>query len=77
MPWDERKGPALTSDGIIRSLNASFAEIPEARVFAVGPPAIPGISATGGFSMMIQDRSGADHAKARPIARVERDRRVK
>jgi HAE1 family hydrophobic/amphiphilic exporter-1 len=56
--WDDRKGPGLTSDGILRSLNASFANIPEARVFAVGPPAIPGISAAGGFSMMLQDRSG-------------------
>ncbi len=58
MPWDERSSPALTSNGIIKSLNAAFAGIPEGRVFAVGPPAIPGISATGGFSMMLQDRSG-------------------
>jgi HAE1 family hydrophobic/amphiphilic exporter-1 len=58
VPWDERKGPQLTSTGIIRSLNAAFSTIPDARVFAVGPPAIPGISATGGFSMMLQDRSG-------------------
>ncbi len=57
-PWDERRSPALTSNGIIKSLNAAFASIPEGRVFAVGPPAIPGISATGGFSMMLQDRSG-------------------
>ncbi len=27
-------------------------------MFAVAPPAIPGISAAGGFSMMLQDRSG-------------------
>jgi HAE1 family hydrophobic/amphiphilic exporter-1 len=56
--WDERKDPSLSSVGIVRSLNAAFSKIPEARVFAIGPPAIPGISATGGFSMMIQDRSG-------------------
>jgi HAE1 family hydrophobic/amphiphilic exporter-1 len=58
VPWDERKDPSLSSPAIIRSLNAAFSTIPEARVFAIGPPAIPGISATGGFSMMIQDRSG-------------------
>ena len=29
-------------------------------MFAVAPPAIPGISAAGGFSMMLQDRSGGD-----------------
>jgi HAE1 family hydrophobic/amphiphilic exporter-1 len=57
-PWDERKGPGQDAAGIIARLNARLAKIPEARVFAVAPPAIPGISAAGGFSMMLQDRSG-------------------
>ncbi|MBS2025978.1 MAG: efflux RND transporter permease subunit, partial [Deltaproteobacteria bacterium] len=57
-PWDERK---LTAPEIVRSLNAQFSKIPEARVFAVSPPAIPGISAAGGFSMMIQDKSGGSY----------------
>ncbi|HEY1694209.1 MAG TPA: multidrug efflux RND transporter permease subunit [Polyangiaceae bacterium] len=61
-PWDERKTSDLTSQAILARVNAKFAHIPEARVFAVGPPAIPGISATGGFSMMIQDKSGSDYA---------------
>jgi HAE1 family hydrophobic/amphiphilic exporter-1 len=58
LPWDERKTPDLSSTGIVKSLNIAFSKIPEGRVFAVGPPAIPGISAQGGFSMMLQDRSG-------------------
>jgi HAE1 family hydrophobic/amphiphilic exporter-1 len=57
-PWDDRKGPAMTSAAIVAKLNKKFAAISDARVFAVGPPAIPGISAQGGFSMMIQDRGG-------------------
>src|SRR5260370_23995805 len=57
-PWDERNKPELTSSAIIRKVNGEFAKIPEARVFALGPPAIPGISAAGGFSMFLQDRSG-------------------
>ncbi|MFT3922785.1 MAG: multidrug efflux RND transporter permease subunit [Myxococcales bacterium] len=56
-PWDER-GPKLTAKDIVASLNAKFSKIPEAMVFAVAPPAIPGISAAGGFSMMLQDKSG-------------------
>jgi HAE1 family hydrophobic/amphiphilic exporter-1 len=60
-PWSERESPDLTSSAIIRSLNGAFAGIPDARVFAVAPPAIPGISATGGFSMMLQDRSGGSY----------------
>ncbi|HEY4014547.1 MAG TPA: multidrug efflux RND transporter permease subunit [Polyangiaceae bacterium] len=57
-PWEERDSPDLTGAAIVQKLNAAFSTIPEARVFAVGPPSIPGISATGGFSMMLQDRSG-------------------
>jgi hydrophobic/amphiphilic exporter-1 (mainly G- bacteria), HAE1 family len=61
MPWEERKAPELASSAIVGSLNAKFAAIPEARVFAVGPPSIPGISSTGGFSMMLQDRGGSSY----------------
>jgi HAE1 family hydrophobic/amphiphilic exporter-1 len=61
MPWEDRKGPQLSSSAIVSSLNAKFAAIPEARVFAVGPPSIPGISSTGGFSMMLQDRGGSSY----------------
>ncbi|HEY8072800.1 MAG TPA: multidrug efflux RND transporter permease subunit [Labilithrix sp.] len=60
-PWEERKDPSLSSAGIVKSLNQKFAGIADARVFAVGPPAIPGISAQGGFSMMLQDKSGQSY----------------
>ena len=61
-PWDERDRPDLTAKAIVGKLNAEFAKIPEARVFALMPPAIPGISAAGGFSMFLQDRSGGSVA---------------
>jgi HAE1 family hydrophobic/amphiphilic exporter-1 len=57
-PWSKRNQPSLTAQAILRKVNAEFAKIPEARVFALAPPAIPGISAAGGFSMFLQDRSG-------------------
>jgi HAE1 family hydrophobic/amphiphilic exporter-1 len=60
-PWDERKGPALSAQAVIARLNAAFARIPEARVLAIAPPALPGLSASGGFSMMVQDRSGGSY----------------
>ncbi len=60
-PWDERKTPATQSGAILASLNAQFSRIPEARVFAVAPPAIPGISSAGGFSLMLQDKSGSPY----------------
>jgi HAE1 family hydrophobic/amphiphilic exporter-1 len=57
-PWAQRGGDDLTAQAIVAKLNVEFARIPEARVFALLPPAIPGISAAGGFSMFLQDRSG-------------------
>ena len=57
-PWDERKGDDMTATAIIKRVNAKLAGITEARVFVVAPPAIPGISSAGGFSMMLQDKSG-------------------
>src|SRR5258706_7038687 len=33
-------------------------EVPEAMAFAFGPPAIPGLGNSGGFSFWLQDRSG-------------------
>ena len=52
--WDER-GKDHTSVDILADLNKKFAGIADARVIAVAPPAIPGISAAGGFSLMLQD----------------------
>jgi hydrophobic/amphiphilic exporter-1 (mainly G- bacteria), HAE1 family len=57
-PWDQRKGEGHHAKDIVMELNKRFAGIVGARVFALNPPAIPGISAAGGFSMMLQDRSG-------------------
>lgn len=56
-PWDER-GEGQHARDIVMKLNQGFASIPGAKVFALMPPAIPGISSAGGFSMMLQDRSG-------------------
>jgi hydrophobic/amphiphilic exporter-1 (mainly G- bacteria), HAE1 family len=59
--WEKREAPELSAAELVRSLNRSFARIPEARVLAIAPAAIPGISATGGFSMMLQDRAGGSY----------------
>ncbi len=56
--WAERKHENESARGIIRALNVAFSQIPEARVLAFGPPAIPGIGTAGGADMMLQDRSG-------------------
>jgi len=58
-PWEERKTDELSANGLMRTVNQKLRqEIPEAIAFAFGPPAIPGLGTAGGFTMMLQDRSG-------------------
>jgi len=56
--WAKRTRESESAEGIVRSLNIAFSQIPEARALAYPPPAIPGIGTAGGANMMIQDRSG-------------------
>lgn len=57
-PWEERKTPELHASALAREWNKKFAAIPEARVFAFGPPPLPGYGNVSGFSMQLQDRTG-------------------
>ncbi|HYK01581.1 MAG TPA: multidrug efflux RND transporter permease subunit [Thermoanaerobaculia bacterium] len=57
--WDKRHEEGLSATDIVQKLNGRFrAEIPEATIFAFQPPSIPGLGASGGFSLWLQDRSG-------------------
>jgi HAE1 family hydrophobic/amphiphilic exporter-1 len=58
-PWDERKAAGESAAEIVQHLNGQFAmKIPEAIAFGFLPPAIPGLGTSGGFTFMLQDRSG-------------------
>jgi HAE1 family hydrophobic/amphiphilic exporter-1 len=56
--WEEREAPELHAKAIAKELNKKFFAIPGARVFAFGPPALPGYGNVSGFTMQLQDRSG-------------------
>lgn len=56
--WDERKDASLHASAIAREWNKKFQGIPGARVFAFGPPPLPGYGTSSGFTMQLQDRSG-------------------
>jgi hydrophobic/amphiphilic exporter-1 (mainly G- bacteria), HAE1 family len=57
--WKERKAKEQHAFKLVESLNRRFAkEIPEAVVYAFGPPAIQGLGTGAGFTFMLQDRSG-------------------
>jgi multidrug efflux pump len=53
-------GKRPSADAILTELRAKFNQIPEAIVLAFGPPPIQGMGSTGGFRMMVQDRSGSN-----------------
>jgi HAE1 family hydrophobic/amphiphilic exporter-1 len=58
-PWEERKEFDETVYGMIPAMNRKLqSTITEAIAFAFPPPEIAGLGASGGFSLMLQDRSG-------------------
>jgi len=58
LPWEERTTPETSVKGIQAAINRQLGQLSEGRAFAILPPAIPGFGRAGGFSMMLQDRSG-------------------
>jgi len=57
-PWDERTTPDLEFRGIIAAMQRELARVPEAAINAFGQPPIQGLSTTGGFQFMLEDRIG-------------------
>jgi HAE1 family hydrophobic/amphiphilic exporter-1 len=56
--FEERTTPDLSGDAIAGALNGQFMSIQDAMVLVLSPPPVNGIGTTGGFKMMVQDRSG-------------------
>ena len=59
-PWDDRKTRAEQFQALKARLNQQFSKIPSAVVFGFSPPAIPGVGTAGGFTFILEDRSGGD-----------------
>jgi len=57
-PWAERKGKDGNVRAIMRRLQGRLQNMSEAVIFPYTPPTIPGFGAAGGFTMVLQDRSG-------------------
>jgi HAE1 family hydrophobic/amphiphilic exporter-1 len=58
--WSSRKSRAEQFQAIKARLNAELSKLPEAVAFGFSPPAIPGVGTSGGFTFILEDRSGAD-----------------
>ncbi|NBB21433.1 multidrug efflux RND transporter permease subunit [Runella sp. CRIBMP] len=60
-PWAERKGAEHHVQSVIKEIQKRTADIREARVLAIAPPAIPGLGATSGFTFQIQQTTSTDN----------------
>ncbi|MDI1311186.1 efflux RND transporter permease subunit [Prosthecobacter sp.] len=60
--FEDRTTPELSGDAIAGALNGKFMAIQDAMVLVLSPPPVNGIGTTGGFKMMIQDRSDQGYA---------------
>jgi len=68
-PWGDR-GEDQSVAGLLGRLRPRLAAIPEAQVAAFNPPAIPGISTTGGLNFVLQARGGQSYQELGAGARA-------
>lgn len=55
--WSERKGKEHTAASLVNRFNGeAYMSIQAAEVFAMVPPAIPGLGASGGLQLQLEDR---------------------
>lgn len=61
--WDQRTNSDLHVRAIMRKAFAFGMQTPEARILALNPPPIPGLGATGGFTMYLENKIGDSNDK--------------
>lgn len=60
-PWDDRTAKDESSDAILMKIYGATAQlVKDGRVVAFAPPMITGYSATNGFEVKMQDKTGGD-----------------
>ncbi len=58
-PWSERTKTSEQITAINKHINAELSKLPEATAAAFSPPSIPGVGTSGGFTFILEDRSGS------------------
>jgi hydrophobic/amphiphilic exporter-1 (mainly G- bacteria), HAE1 family len=57
-PWDERTAPDEQYINMILGINDRLKQLPQGTAVVFPPPAIPGVGTAGGFTFVLEDRSG-------------------
>jgi HAE1 family hydrophobic/amphiphilic exporter-1 len=60
-PWDQRKSKQQQIQAIQTNVQRALGGTSSGLAFNFPPPSIPGIGTSGGVTMILQDRSGADN----------------
>src|SRR5207237_9725409 len=58
--WGDRQKREEQYQAIRQSVNRKLAGLPQGIAFSFSPPAIPGVGTSGGFTFVLEDRSGKD-----------------
>ncbi|CAA0079544.1 Efflux pump membrane transporter BepG [BD1-7 clade bacterium] len=62
--WDDRPGRQNSVFAITQKLNGyAYVNLPEASIYALSPPAIPGLGSAGGMEFVIQDTGGGAYTE--------------
>src|ERR1051325_3056589 len=57
--FENRQAPEKRAEALMATLRAQFArEVKDARIVVMGSSPIPGVSSSGGFRLMVEDRGG-------------------
>jgi len=60
-PWHERKSANESASALVGALNGRLnSQLKDAQVLVINPPPIRGLSTTGGFTFVLQNRTGSD-----------------
>src|SRR5260221_479749 len=63
-PWDQRTASAESVESLVKSLMGRLnSQIKDANILVLNPPPIRGLGTGGGFTFVLQDRTGADAAQ--------------
>jgi hydrophobic/amphiphilic exporter-1 (mainly G- bacteria), HAE1 family len=57
--WSQRTKPGTQQDDLVKALQIEFAQMQDAFIIVIVPPAIQGLGFAGGFQMQLEDRGGA------------------
>jgi len=65
--WSERRKPELSSKAAAQQIMMGSMGIKDGFVFSLSPPAVEGLSNTGGFEGFVQSRKGSDYAELEAV----------